>query len=101
MLIKFGTSLKDLAGEPIFPPDSKVPMTLESVSVASLVTLMQEDQSVDAKTKYDWGHLANQIYGQKEFDVSTEQVVLLKNRIGKLYGPLIVVQTWDMLEGRG
>ena len=99
MRINFSKPLNDLEGAPLVVPGSLIPMTLSSVCVTALVTLSQDDQNVDAKTKYDWGHLANQIYGKNELELSTEQIVLLKNRIGKLYGPLIVAQAWDLLEG--
>ena len=107
MFINFETILKDLDGKPLFGqdsglgPDELPPMTLSTIAVTSLVTLTQEDQSVDAKTKYDWGHLANMIHDSKgEIDLQHDQLQLLKNRIGKLYGPLIVVQAWDLLEGK-
>jgi len=44
--------------------------------------------------------LATRIYANpEELDLTIEEIAKIKQLIGKGYGPLIVGQAWDMLEG--
>ena len=57
---------------------------------------------IDGNKKFDRFHLASKIYnanGIIELD-SKEEITPLKDLIGSRYGPLIVGQAWDALEGK-
>ena len=57
---------------------------------------------IDGNQKFDRWHLASKIYnanGIVELD-SKEEITPLKDLIGKGYGPIIVGQAWDALEGK-
>jgi hypothetical protein len=54
---------------------------------------------LDGKEKYRRGALASKIYGCKEpIALDLEDVKLVKDLIGKIYGPRIVKEAWDLLD---
>lgn len=98
MLIDFATKIKNFDGTLILDEKNQT-TSLGTVAITALVTLTKKDESVDAKTKYEWGVLADKIYGGKKLDLKSNEIVLLKERIGQLFGPLVIRQAWDLLEG--
>jgi len=82
------------------------PIIFGMVCIRSLVVDYPEERGITGEDKYKRGTLATKINramdtGSGEMDLEAEEVVLLKNLIAKGYTPIIVKQTWDILEGRG
>lgn len=96
-VVDFNVVLTGLDGLAITDPTSKEPITLGDVAVVSLITMTDTDRQIEAKAKYDWAELARKIY-KKKADITAEDAALIKQRVGKIYGPLVVKQTWDLLE---
>ena len=101
MLIDFSTPLLDLDCEPITSGDTRV--TLGSVSVTALLgDLMLFDgrpEQLGAEQKVANALLAQTIHGAKDpLDVRPEQIVTLKDRIGRGYGALIVMRAHAILD---
>lgn len=71
----------------------------KALSIAA-ATPVQEQESADAK--YKLGMIAIKLNQARKgvVELSAEDITLLKDRIGKLYGPIVVIRLYDLLEGK-
>jgi len=100
MKIDFSVALKSLAGDEIKDGKGET-FTLRDAAVVALDALSDDDRKLDGKEKYRRGALASRIYGCKEpVMLDVDDVKLVKDLIGKIYGPRIVKEAWDLLEGK-
>jgi hypothetical protein len=98
MKIDFSVPLKALNGEDIKAGKGET-FTLRDAAVVALDAVSDEDRKLDGKEKYRRGALASKIYGCKEpIALDLENVKLVKDLIGKIYGPRIVKEAWDLLD---
>ena len=110
MKIKINSILKNVYGEPlksqrkeVLPKKSdKTPgfenMTIKDVIVNSLLGEF-EGEKLTGEQKLERYKLAMKIQEAKvEIDLVTEDVVLIKDLIGKSWSPLISGQAWEMIE---
>ena len=98
MKIDFSMALKSLAGDEIKDGKGET-FTLRDAAVVALDASFDEDKRLDGKEKYRRGHLATRIYGTKEpIALDVDELKLVKDLIGKIYGPRIVKETWDILD---
>lgn len=96
MKIDFSAPILDLDGKPI-----EGDLTLGSLSVnALLATLMDHGQpeQLSGTEKVRQAVLAQKIHSEKTIDLQAEDVALLKDRIGRSYAPLAVMQAWQLLD---
>jgi hypothetical protein len=94
MKINFNQIIKTIKGEEIKD------LTLKSVSVEALLATFNDEQSLSGEEKAKRYLLATRIYANDELDLTVEEVAKIKQLVGKGYGPLIVGQAWEMLEGK-
>jgi hypothetical protein len=100
MKIDFSVPLKALSGEDIKDGKGDA-FTLRDAAVVALDALSDDDRKLDGKEKYRRGALASRIYGCKEpVMLDVDDAKLVKDLIGKIYGPRIVKEAWDLLEGK-
>ena len=114
MLVKMNAALQDLEGhelKELVPSGQKnvlgndimtpgVTLTLATVAIRALVANYDDERNLPGEEKVKRWQLAMFIRsGRDEVDLATEEVALIKKLIAKAYGPLIVGQTWGMLEG--
>lgn len=85
-------------------PDGKTPvvidgeeLTVKSVCINSLLTASHED---DGDTKFADYELFKRIKDGDEVELSAEEIVRLKKKIGVLYQPIVVGQSYEVLEGK-
>ena len=86
------TPIVDLDGKPITmdgKPDG-VPLTLRTVAENALLATYQDEHELSGDKKVERMVLAQQIHAASKIDLTAENVTLLKQLIGKAYGPLIV-----------
>jgi len=69
--------------------------TVRVVLVNAVLSPVQKESGMDKMKKYG---LAQRIFRDDEIELSAEDIVLLKERIGELYAPLVVGQLFQMLE---
>ena len=94
MKINFNQPIKNIQGEEVKD------LTLKTVSVEALLATFSDEQSLSGEEKAKRYVLATRIYANsEELDLTVEEIAKIKQLIGKGYGPLIVGQAWDMLEG--
>jgi hypothetical protein len=99
MKINFDAEILDLDGKPLVDGAPGKTMTLASVSCASLINMLREDESIPADDKVKMFRIAQLACKGGEQEIKTEDVALLKKRIGKMYGALIVGRAYDLIEG--
>ena len=95
MKINFNQPIKNIQGEEIKD------LTLKTVSVEALLATFPDEQSLSGEEKAKRYLLATRIYANpEELDLTIEEIAKIKQLIGKGYGPLVVGQAWEILEGR-
>ena len=72
--------------------------TLGSVITQALITLMPGDENLDGTEKVRLFALALAVNSNADHDFSVEDVALMKNRIGRGFGPVVVGRAWQMLD---
>lgn len=102
MKINFNRPLLRFAkDQPLLKPNSAEPFCLKDATIEAL--LAPEDnprENTPAEEKVKRYLLATRIYADPEgIDLTVEEIAKIKGLIGKSYGPLIVAQAWEMLEG--
>lgn len=110
MKVRLDHILADLEGEELIerrktaeldenkqPIVKKVVLTLGKIGANALMTPVKEDTGDEKAAK---GELAMRIYNAGETDLSVDDLHKLKDLIGRFYGPLVVTQAWELLEGK-
>lgn len=97
MKIKINDKLIGVDGiTPITSPDTKAALTLKDVCINSILSPIQDE---DQKAKYEKYELYKKLRDAKaDIELTAEQIVLLKNCVGKFQPPLIMGQVFDLLE---
>jgi len=108
--INLNYEFRRLDGEPITDGGSGKPGTLnlQSVVVQSLLTHNEQQERIDGNEKFKRYLLAMKVNAKNEvddkgfnnFELTSEEVTLIKNLVGKYWNPLIVGQAFEALEGK-
>jgi hypothetical protein len=101
MKIDFATSLLDLDGQPL--QDGEEAVTLRKIAVNALLATLIVDghtpENLSGEAKIRNALLAEAIHTAKSaIDLKAEDVVLLKERVGRAYQPLLVMRAWALLD---
>lgn len=95
-------------GETIFsqhgrkvPKLEEVPMTLQYAAGEALGSVTQDDSGESQEEKLKRGRLLEKIYSKPKGEFTIEELALIKRRIGKYYGPIVVVAVENILETKG
>jgi hypothetical protein len=101
MKIDFSQELQDLDGVSlkVMKGEQEVPFILAKVCVDALMATYQDELALSGEEKLKRFDLATIIYASREpVDLQAENIALIKKLVAKGYGPLIVGQTWKMLD---
>jgi len=90
-----GDVLKDNDGQGN-AKDANVKDAIINVLLAS-IQQGKTETGVDKVKKYE---LAKRIYETDEVLLSVEEIVLIKDRVGDSFGPMVVGQVFKLLEGK-
>lgn len=108
--IDFTQELKGIGGLPLIeckaqlvpgqtcPADQVRKLTLGDISTAALEVNLDEDRGLSPNDKFQHDQLARKIYGNSSVALSAEDIALIKNRIGKAFGPAQVGAAWPLLD---
>jgi hypothetical protein len=96
--IDFTQVLIGVDGKALFNPETKVTLTLGEVAITALETMNQEDRDMPGAKKFQMDELARKIHGNKAAVLPVEDITLIKERIGKAYGPMVVGPAWRLLD---
>ena len=78
--------------------DSEELVLLRAVCVNALMAQLEEDQSQTGEQKVKAHSLATRLFNEDEPELQAEDVSLLKDRIGKCFGPAVVGPAFAMLD---
>lgn len=92
-----GSDKVDARGNKI-PVLEWVDLTLQYAAGESLGMVMPGEGQETQEVKLKRGKLIEKIYLRPECDLTVEQAALIKERISKCYGPLVVVAVENLLE---
>lgn len=95
MKVKFDTVLTNLKGEPL--KDGKDDLTAASAIGTAMLATMPDDTSLTSKDKMRMFRLAQVACQGGVQEVPVEDVAFIKERVGKLYGPLVVGRVFELL----
>lgn len=76
----------------------KAGTTLLDVSVLALEAQFDDEKGLPDMEKFKLDELARKIYREKMVALPVEDITLIKKRIGKAYGPMIVGAAWRLLD---
>lgn len=96
----FNIVVKNIDGGDMLEQENK-PLTMKAVCLTALLLPQNGDDNLDGKKKCDLVSLAIKINADEEVDVSTEEIVVLKQRIAKVpfTNHMIVFRSHEFLEG--
>lgn len=100
MVINVTQVLKSFSGQVMLDKDEQgnaVEATLRMAIVNALLSPVQKETGVDKVKKYE---LAKKVYQNDEVDLESEEITLIKTRIGEVFPPLIVGQADELLENK-
>lgn len=98
MKIDFSQKILTLEGEPM-KTEKGEDFTLRNAAVVALDANTEDLKRLDAKEKYHRGDLAARIYRAKEpIKLDLADLALVKELIGKIYGPHIIHEAWNLID---
>lgn len=101
MKIDFSQKILTLGGEEMKTEKDEA-FTLRNAAVVAIDAMTDDLKKMEAREKYRRGELAARIYRAKEpISIDVEEVALIKELIGKIYGPHIVHEAWNLLDPPG
>ncbi len=97
MRIKVTDVLTDYEGRQIY--DGKEPVTYRKVFATALNTISEQDRP-PAEEMARIYELSVRLYSGAEIELTIEDAVLIKEKVGKVYNPLVFGRARDVLEGK-
>jgi hypothetical protein len=91
----------NIDGSPVLDDDGrtvKEPEKLRDYLVAALNNTIQGEVLTPEQKMLSY-RLTTRLYKTKEVNLTSEDIVLIKDRVGKIFGPLVLGRVSDMLEG--
>lgn len=98
MKVNLSAILLSINGEQI--KQAEVVQTVGTIAVEALQVFDTRDTALSGDEKFKRWKLACRIHGQAEAEISIEEAKMIKDLVGKYYGPVIVGQVWEALEGK-
>lgn len=95
MKVNFIVPILDIEGKEIKKEDGRTAFALKDACVGAL---MANDEKLDGSEKMKRFLMATKIQAAKELELKIEEVVLLKEVVGKNYGTLVVGRVFEILD---
>ncbi len=96
MKIDLKAPILDLAGNVVGAP----PLRLGDVVGVACLSPVEGDDKLSGQKKYDLFALAQKCAGDS-VDLSAEEIATLKERVGRVYAPLVVGRVFDLVDPKG
>lgn len=77
---------------------SKLDLTLGDVAIGALMSMLDQDKNEDPKKRFERDQLARKVYKKTNAVLSSEEISLIKDRIGRTYGVNLVGASWLLLD---
>jgi hypothetical protein len=102
MKLNLDQIITDLRGKPIpFKEEKDSPekdLTLRDVAQVALLNDAPQEQ-LTGDQRFRLGRLAEKIHAGGEVELKTDQIAKIKERIGKLWGTMVVTRAWSLIDG--
>src|SRR5690349_20123329 len=92
MKIDLRQPIMDLDGKPMDD------LTVGGAIEQALLIPAKGDDQLTGSAKLKLFLLASKLHGRDELDLAAEDVVLVKDRVGKLYTPIVIGRVWTALD---
>lgn len=100
IVIDFSVEMKDFEGQFINTPDG-TPITIKRAAINALIAVYNDEPNLTGEDKIKRYSLAMRINNSSHtIELQSEEIAIIKKLIAKMYGPLIVGQAWEILEGK-
>lgn len=96
MKIAISKMLKGLDGKPLVNQGEE--LSLGGV-MGSALLMVYTDETIGGDVKFKRHQIAQRLYGKKSVELTIEDIALIKELIGKAYGPAVVGPAYILLEG--
>lgn len=96
MKINFDTTLKHIDGQDL-TDEKKKPIALKAVCIEALMQIVPNEHT-SGTVKFERYQLAKKVNGG-EVEITPEEVTMLKERIGVVYGVAVVGPAYTLLNG--
>lgn len=73
-------------------------LTLGLAAAHALMMQMPDERDLDPLQKWARGALAMRLHNDKEDSLLAEEIATIKKQIGKVYGPVIIMQAFPLLD---
>lgn len=100
MKLDFAQNILTIYGEAIKSVDGKENADLKHVCVEALMAVFPDEKDLSGAKKLQRFRLAKKISVGGEVELEVEDVSLIKELVGKAFGPNIVGPAYEMLEGK-
>lgn len=97
MKVDFDHKILDLKGNAI--KDGDTDLTLAGVVAPAMLAVLQSDANLTGAEKVRMFRIAQRATDGGEQELSVEDVALIKDRVVKGFGALVVGRVYDLLEG--
>jgi hypothetical protein len=99
MLVLLGKGIFDLEGKVVNALTGE-PATVRGVVIEALLATFNDEAHLSGEEKLKRWELASKIKNTADpVELTLDELTLIKKLTGKAYGPLVVGQTWKILEG--
>jgi len=101
MKVQFGAVLKSITGEPLFEmaeDGKKEDVTLKRAVINALMAILPDEKNIGGEEKLKRYLLAQKIQGGN-LEVTPEEVTMIKQLVGKVYGTAVVGPAFKLLNG--
>ena len=98
MKVNTETILTTIQGQPLKDKDTNgqvIDVTVKTVIINAILIPKQNETGIEKVQKYE---LAKKIYSSPEVDLTVEEIVLIKEKVGEAFAPIVVGQIWNLLE---
>lgn len=96
MKVNFDLALTDFDGNDL--TEKNETFRLKRAAIEALMVMFPEERD-EGEHKYKRFDLASRVHKGGEQEVTPEEAALIKQRIGKLYGPAVVGPAYKLLNG--
>lgn len=98
--INFGQVLTDLKGAALrrHGPDGPEDLTLKVVAQDALTSIFSGEEALPGSRRAKFGLMAIKLEDGDEHALTAEEIVIIKDRIGKGFAPLIVARAYALLD---
>lgn len=97
MKINFTQTINDARGNAIKNNDD-TDLTLRDVCSGAMFAMLPNDDQLSGNRKAEIGALGLKLFDSEELDLKSEQVTLIKERVGKMWNPLVVARAHALLD---